>query len=99
MKARNTIAVGVFIFGFLVCVGAVGHLDYMDACGERISDSDFLESCIRSAIGLISMVASFFIYGDIVETNDEPSKTGNPKPEEAEHLKNLGTAFGKNHTI
>lgn len=64
MRIKATIGVFVFIFGFLLCVGAVGNLDYIDACGEMVSDADFTEAVIRSVIGLICMAAAFAIGKD-----------------------------------
>lgn len=81
MKAKATIAVGVFIFGFLLCVGSVGTLDYKDACGEIATDSDFIDAIVRSVIGLICMAGSLIIGSKFslenVESEETPDTDGN----------------------
>lgn len=97
MKAKLTVAVGVFIFGFLLCVGSVGTLDYMDACGEKVTDSVFIEMIIRSVLGLICMAVSLIIGSKVPLGNDDNNEDTNTVPisEEAEHLKNLGCRFAE----
>lgn len=96
MKTRTAIAVGVFILGFLICVGSVGNLDYIDACGEEVTDSDFIEAVIRSAIGLICMAVSLIIGSKLqLEDNGNENTDTVSVSGEAEQLKNLGCSFVK----
>lgn len=87
---------GVFILGFLICVGSVGNLDYIDACGEEVTDSDFIEAVIRSVMGLICMAVSLIIGSKLqLEDNGDENTDTVSVLGEAERLKNLGCSFVK----
>lgn len=70
MKIKCIVTSILFILGMLVCLCAVGSLDYMDRVSIKAESCDFARCVIGCAIGLTLMTASFFT-GRGIEFPDE----------------------------
>ena len=68
MTKREVIAAVMLFLGLLICLGAVGTLDFM---GADVGAGDMRSAVIRGLIGLALMVAAIPVSGDCREEIDE----------------------------
>ena len=65
MKIRHGIGCVLLILGMLLCLGAVGQLDYLTA-QAMIEASDECSAIIRSLIGIALVGAAAYLNHDMV---------------------------------
>lgn len=77
MKAKHIIGGMLISLGALVIFGAVGHLDYMDECGERYGSGEIREMAVRSVGGLVAVGIGAFLCRDIEVDESEVNEDEN----------------------
>lgn len=81
MKIKHIIGGVLIALGALAVLGSVGHLDYLDANGERYGAAEVEEMIVKSVAGIAAASAGAFLCRDIEveESNisaDEPHSEG-----------------------
>lgn len=75
MKIKHIIGGVLVSLGVLAALGAIGHLDYLDACGERYEAAEVKAATVKSAAGLAAMCFGMFLCRDIevdeIETSED----------------------------
>lgn len=61
---RHIIGAVLLPLGMLICLGAVGRLDYLADCAE-LGSGDVREAIIRSIIGIVLMGAAAYLNHDL----------------------------------
>lgn len=84
MKIKHIIGGVLIALGVLAVLGAVGHLDYLHACGERYGAAEVKEMIVKSAIGLAAASVGAFLCRDIIVDESEIS-ADKPRSEEKEN--------------
>lgn len=73
MKFKYYIAAVLFLVGLLLCMGSVGTLDYLDACGKMVTNADFLSAFVKGGIGIAVLIAAMILCHDYEFTLDNHS--------------------------
>lgn len=63
-KVRHIIGAVLLPLGMLICLGAVGRLDYLADCAE-LSSGDVREAIIKSIVGVVLMGAAACFNHDL----------------------------------
>ena len=71
MKLKHIIGGVLIALGTIVIFGAVGHLDYMDECGERYGAAEIREMTVRCVGGLAAVGVGGFLCRDVEVTLDD----------------------------
>ena len=72
MKVKHLIGGTLAALGVLFILGAVGHLDYLDECGERYGSKEVREMAVRSVVGLAAAGMGAFLCRDVEFDEDKP---------------------------
>lgn len=72
MKIRQKIAAAMMILGMLICVGAMGNLDY--GTPQTIGKDELVRETIKAVIGLALLGAAIPVSGDCREEIDEENE-------------------------
>lgn len=64
MKIKHIIGAVLMILGMLLCLGAVGQLDFLAAQGS-VGASDERDAAIKSVIGIVLMGAAAYLNHDL----------------------------------
>ena len=72
MTIRQKIAAAMMILGMLICVGAMGNLDY--GTPQTIGKDELVRETIKAVIGLALLGAAIPVSGDCREEIDEESE-------------------------
>lgn len=64
MKIRHIIGCALFLLGMLLCLGAIGRLDFL-AEQAVIGASDERDATIKSVIGIVLMGAAAYLNHDM----------------------------------
>ncbi|MDE7399425.1 MAG: hypothetical protein K2N06_07835 [Oscillospiraceae bacterium] len=72
MSKRVLIAAALFGLGFLMCAGAVGSLDYLDASGVVLVIGEIWAALGKGAVGIAMMAAGMFVGRDLEFEEGEP---------------------------
>lgn len=65
MKIKHIVGCVLISLGVLAILGAVGHLDYLDASGERYGAAEVEEMIVKSAAGIAAASVGAFLCRDI----------------------------------
>lgn len=65
MKIKHIIGGVLIALGVLAALGAIGHLDYLDARGEHYGAADVKEMIVKSAAGIAATCIGAFLCRDI----------------------------------
>ena len=84
MKIKHIIGGVLIAAGMLAALGAIGHLDYLDACGERYGSTEVKEMIVKSAAGLAAAGIGAFLFRDI-EVEENEISADEPHSEEKEN--------------
>ena len=74
-KRRLIITNILFWLGLLVCLGAMGHLDYLDEQRITYGIEELISASVKGVDGLLLMAAGIFV-GRNLEFEDEESEAG-----------------------
>lgn len=84
MKIKHIIGGVLIALGVLAVLGAVGHLDYLDARGERYGAAEVKEMIVKSAAGMAAVGVGAFLCRDI-EVDESEISADKLHPEEKEN--------------
>lgn len=68
----------------MAALGSVGHLDYLDACGERYGAAEVKAATVKSMAGLAAMCFGVLLCRDI-EVEESEMSADEPHSEEKEN--------------
>lgn len=74
MTKKAIIGAVLFGLGLLVCAGAVGHLDYLEACKIAAEVGEIWAALGKGAVGLVLMAAGMFAARNEEFEEDEESE-------------------------
>lgn len=75
MKIKHIIGGVLIMLGMLSAFGAVGHLDYLDKCGEHYGVKEVRNVAIRSVAGLAAVgIGAVLCYDIEVDDKDRLPK-------------------------
>lgn len=84
MKIKHIIGGVLVTAGMLAALGSVGHLDCLDACGERYGAAEVKEMIVKSAGGLAAaFVGAILCQG--VKVEESKISADKPRSEEKEN--------------